>query len=142
GVNVARMAGIPEPVLRRARQLLRRLERGAVGRDQPPGQLDFADLFWAFDEAQPASEPEAPPLSSAGEPGAPGRAPAEEPASSVSSPPFPEGAAPLDGAPERASGSGASCPSREVPSDGTADGQAVVETVSPAARAVLDDLRR
>lgn len=41
GINVARMAGVPEPVLRRARRLLRELETRALNvlRNQPPGQL-------------------------------------------------------------------------------------------------------
>src|SRR5690606_15862929 len=139
GVNVARMAGIPEPVLRRARQLLRRLERGAVARDQPPGQLEFADLFWGSDGVEPPAATEGPPLSSAGETGDGDGVPAEPLAAASTA----SGArADVDGAPGTESGTGARFSLQGAHWDGGADGRVAGEGLSPAARAVLDDLRR
>lgn len=53
GVNVARMAGLPRPILVRAGRLLARLEQENSG---GTGQLSFIDWFLADQEAAPAAQ--------------------------------------------------------------------------------------
>ena len=46
GIHVASLAGVPEPVLARAKTLLEKLERGQLGpRDDAEGSSEQLDLF-------------------------------------------------------------------------------------------------
>jgi DNA mismatch repair protein MutS len=55
GVQVAKLAGVPAPVVARAKDVLERLEREAAG----PANLDDLPLFAAVAEAAPSSGPSA-----------------------------------------------------------------------------------